>query len=254
MKAWPACVVAPAGRSWSFMPVKPELCSQRSVPWSIVSSSPRVKSGWGKTHAAGCCVDQEVSSTRSDNRHSCSATVWTVKCCVFRKVHHVRKQLVTLSSQLISIEKEVTMLMERAIKVRRVRQVIRQCEAFCTNTKPKSLQQDSDASQVVVLCVRHRTAVVTDSVSCEQRVCTVRSMYEEKQGDSLGTSTSPAEEGSSIWPPSQSRESPWLWQESSTCCTSASLDPASCRESRSSLFSSHVYMRLSNQVTVGPHE
>uniref|UniRef100_A0A7N6FAZ5 Protein kinase domain-containing protein n=1 Tax=Anabas testudineus TaxID=64144 RepID=A0A7N6FAZ5_ANATE len=35
-----------------------------------------------------------------------------------RKVHHVRKQLVTLSSQLISIEKEVTMLLERAIKVR----------------------------------------------------------------------------------------------------------------------------------------
>uniref|UniRef100_A0A7N6BUK7 Protein kinase domain-containing protein n=1 Tax=Anabas testudineus TaxID=64144 RepID=A0A7N6BUK7_ANATE len=30
-----------------------------------------------------------------------------------RKVHHVRKQLVTLSSQLISIEKEVTMLLER---------------------------------------------------------------------------------------------------------------------------------------------
>uniref|UniRef100_A0AAX7SNS9 Protein kinase domain-containing protein n=1 Tax=Astatotilapia calliptera TaxID=8154 RepID=A0AAX7SNS9_ASTCA len=34
-----------------------------------------------------------------------------------RKVHHVRKQLLNLSSQLISIEKEVTMLMERAIKV-----------------------------------------------------------------------------------------------------------------------------------------
>uniref|UniRef100_A0A7N6A204 Protein kinase domain-containing protein n=1 Tax=Anabas testudineus TaxID=64144 RepID=A0A7N6A204_ANATE len=34
-----------------------------------------------------------------------------------RKVHHVRKQLVTLSSQLISIEKEVTMLLERAIKL-----------------------------------------------------------------------------------------------------------------------------------------
>uniref|UniRef100_A0A3B4UGM9 TANK-binding kinase 1 n=1 Tax=Seriola dumerili TaxID=41447 RepID=A0A3B4UGM9_SERDU len=30
-----------------------------------------------------------------------------------RKVHHVRKQLLSLSSQLISIEKEVTMLMER---------------------------------------------------------------------------------------------------------------------------------------------
>uniref|UniRef100_A0A669E923 Serine/threonine-protein kinase TBK1 n=1 Tax=Oreochromis niloticus TaxID=8128 RepID=A0A669E923_ORENI len=34
-----------------------------------------------------------------------------------RKVHHVRKQLLNLSSQLISIEKEVTMLMERAIKL-----------------------------------------------------------------------------------------------------------------------------------------
>uniref|UniRef100_A0A673AZZ1 Protein kinase domain-containing protein n=1 Tax=Sphaeramia orbicularis TaxID=375764 RepID=A0A673AZZ1_9TELE len=35
-----------------------------------------------------------------------------------RKVHHVRKQLLGLSGQLISIEKEVTMLMERAIKVK----------------------------------------------------------------------------------------------------------------------------------------
>uniref|UniRef100_A0A665VDX2 Protein kinase domain-containing protein n=1 Tax=Echeneis naucrates TaxID=173247 RepID=A0A665VDX2_ECHNA len=34
-----------------------------------------------------------------------------------RKVHHIRKQLLSLSSQLISIEKEVTMLMERAIKL-----------------------------------------------------------------------------------------------------------------------------------------
>lgn len=34
-----------------------------------------------------------------------------------RKVHHVRKQLLSLSGQLISIEKEVTMLMERAIKL-----------------------------------------------------------------------------------------------------------------------------------------
>uniref|UniRef100_A0A673B0Q1 Protein kinase domain-containing protein n=1 Tax=Sphaeramia orbicularis TaxID=375764 RepID=A0A673B0Q1_9TELE len=34
-----------------------------------------------------------------------------------RKVHHVRKQLLGLSGQLISIEKEVTMLMERAIKL-----------------------------------------------------------------------------------------------------------------------------------------
>uniref|UniRef100_A0A8C6UYG9 TANK-binding kinase 1 n=1 Tax=Neogobius melanostomus TaxID=47308 RepID=A0A8C6UYG9_9GOBI len=34
-----------------------------------------------------------------------------------RKVHHVRKQLLGLSGQLISIEKEVTILMERAIKV-----------------------------------------------------------------------------------------------------------------------------------------
>ncbi|KAG7231497.1 hypothetical protein INR49_011617 [Caranx melampygus] len=33
-----------------------------------------------------------------------------------RKVHHVRKQLLNLSGQLISIEKDVTMLMERAIK------------------------------------------------------------------------------------------------------------------------------------------
>uniref|UniRef100_A0A8C6UXN3 TANK-binding kinase 1 n=1 Tax=Neogobius melanostomus TaxID=47308 RepID=A0A8C6UXN3_9GOBI len=34
-----------------------------------------------------------------------------------RKVHHVRKQLLGLSGQLISIEKEVTILMERAIKL-----------------------------------------------------------------------------------------------------------------------------------------
>ena len=34
-----------------------------------------------------------------------------------RKVHHVRKQLLGLSGQLISVQKEVTMLMERAIKV-----------------------------------------------------------------------------------------------------------------------------------------
>uniref|UniRef100_A0A8C3ABR1 TANK-binding kinase 1 n=1 Tax=Cyclopterus lumpus TaxID=8103 RepID=A0A8C3ABR1_CYCLU len=34
-----------------------------------------------------------------------------------RKVHHVKKQLLGLSGQLISIEKEVTMLMERAIKL-----------------------------------------------------------------------------------------------------------------------------------------
>uniref|UniRef100_A0AAQ4PY20 TANK-binding kinase 1 n=1 Tax=Gasterosteus aculeatus aculeatus TaxID=481459 RepID=A0AAQ4PY20_GASAC len=34
-----------------------------------------------------------------------------------KKVHHVKKQLLGLSGQLISIEKEVTMLMERAIKL-----------------------------------------------------------------------------------------------------------------------------------------
>ncbi|CAB1443200.1 unnamed protein product, partial [Pleuronectes platessa] len=34
-----------------------------------------------------------------------------------RKVHHVRKQLLSLSGQLISIEKEVTMLLERTIKL-----------------------------------------------------------------------------------------------------------------------------------------
>uniref|UniRef100_A0A671WSP9 TANK-binding kinase 1 n=1 Tax=Sparus aurata TaxID=8175 RepID=A0A671WSP9_SPAAU len=34
-----------------------------------------------------------------------------------RKVHHVKKQLLGLSGQLISIEKEVTMLLERAIKL-----------------------------------------------------------------------------------------------------------------------------------------
>ncbi|TMS01517.1 Serine/threonine-protein kinase TBK1 [Larimichthys crocea] len=34
-----------------------------------------------------------------------------------RKLHHVKKQLLSLSGQLISIEKEVTMLMERAIKL-----------------------------------------------------------------------------------------------------------------------------------------
>lgn len=37
--------------------------------------------------------------------------------CVFRKVYHVKKQLLGLSGQLISIEKEVTMLMDRALKV-----------------------------------------------------------------------------------------------------------------------------------------
>lgn len=34
-----------------------------------------------------------------------------------RKVHHVKKQLLGLSGQLVTIEKEVTMLMERAIKM-----------------------------------------------------------------------------------------------------------------------------------------
>uniref|UniRef100_A0A8D0D7N4 TANK-binding kinase 1 n=1 Tax=Sander lucioperca TaxID=283035 RepID=A0A8D0D7N4_SANLU len=34
-----------------------------------------------------------------------------------RKVHHVKKQLLSLSGQLMSIEKEVTMLLERAIKL-----------------------------------------------------------------------------------------------------------------------------------------
>uniref|UniRef100_H2RYB9 TANK-binding kinase 1 n=1 Tax=Takifugu rubripes TaxID=31033 RepID=H2RYB9_TAKRU len=34
-----------------------------------------------------------------------------------RKVHHVRKQLLTLSAQLIGIEKEVAMLMERGLKL-----------------------------------------------------------------------------------------------------------------------------------------
>uniref|UniRef100_A0A671WSM7 TANK-binding kinase 1 n=1 Tax=Sparus aurata TaxID=8175 RepID=A0A671WSM7_SPAAU len=41
-----------------------------------------------------------------------------------RKVHHVKKQLLGLSGQLISIEKEVTMLLERAIKV--------SCTCTCT--------------------------------------------------------------------------------------------------------------------------
>lgn len=44
-----------------------------------------------------------------------SDLVWRV----LRKVHHVRKQLLALSAQLIGIEKEVAMLMERGIKVRR---------------------------------------------------------------------------------------------------------------------------------------
>lgn len=35
-----------------------------------------------------------------------------------RKVHHVRKQLLALSAQLVGMEKEVAMLMERGIKVR----------------------------------------------------------------------------------------------------------------------------------------
>ena len=37
--------------------------------------------------------------------------------CVCRKVHHVRKQLVGLSTQFNSIEKDVSMVMERVIKV-----------------------------------------------------------------------------------------------------------------------------------------
>lgn len=36
---------------------------------------------------------------------------------LLRKVHHVRKQLLTLSAQLLGTEKEVALLLERAVKV-----------------------------------------------------------------------------------------------------------------------------------------
>lgn len=93
------------GRSWSFTLAKLVLCSLRNVPWSIASSSQRARSGWGETHSVAGVTGCPATAMKGG--------LWFV----LRKVHQVRKQLLNLSAQLVGVEKEVAVLMERGMKV-----------------------------------------------------------------------------------------------------------------------------------------